>query len=55
MFISVVKNLGDKDQVEKWLPMIHSLKMTGCYAQTELGHGSNVAGIETTATFDKAT
>ncbi|KAF8872784.1 acyl-CoA dehydrogenase/oxidase C-terminal [Mucidula mucida] len=23
----------------------------GCYLQTELGHGSNVAGLETTATF----
>lgn len=29
--------------------------MIGCYAQTELGHGSNVAGLETTATLDKST
>ena len=29
--------------------------MLGCYAQTELGHGLNVAGIETTATLDKTT
>jgi acyl-CoA oxidase len=27
----------------------------GCYAQTELGHGSDVAKLETTATLDKTT
>lgn len=27
----------------------------GCYAQTELGHGSDVSRLETTATLDKVT
>jgi len=29
--------------------------MWGSYAQTELGHGSNVRGLETTATYDNKT
>lgn len=27
----------------------------GCYCQTEIAHGSDVQGLQTTATYDKAT
>ena len=37
------------------MPKINSLKIVGCYAQTELGHGSNIGGLETTAKFDLKT
>ena len=30
------------------------LDIIGCYGQTEIGHGSDVQGIKTTATYDKA-
>jgi len=43
MFALSIRELGDEEQLAKWLPQVKALKMIGCYAQTELGHGSNVA------------
>ena len=37
------------------MPLISKHKILGCYAQTELGHGSDVSRLETTATLDKTT
>merc|ERR1719329_1884173 len=55
MFLTFLKGNGTKEQHEKWLGLAQEGKFLGCYCQTELGHGSNVRGLETMATFDKET
>ena len=54
-FMPVVSSQGSDEQIAEWIPKCHDLEIIGCYAQTELGHGSNVQGLETIATFDKHT
>lgn len=55
MFDVAIKHLASEEQKTYWNPLTRRLKIIGCYAQTELGHGSDVAGMETTATFDRNT
>ena len=43
--------LGTQKHHEKYLENIGKLKLAGCYAMTETGHGSNVRKLETTATL----
>ena len=55
MFIPTIKNLGTTKQVEKWLPRAQKCEVIGCYAQTEMGHGSDIQYLQTTATYDLST
>ncbi|KAF8019074.1 hypothetical protein BT93_H3827 [Corymbia citriodora subsp. variegata] len=50
-----VINLGTKRHRDKYFDKIDSLEYPGCFAMTELHHGSNVQGLQTTATFDPIT
>ncbi|PRQ44619.1 putative acyl-CoA oxidase [Rosa chinensis] len=55
IFVPAIKGSATEEQQQKWLPLANNMQIIGTYAQTELGHGSNVRGLETTATFDQET
>ncbi|XP_039182538.1 peroxisomal acyl-coenzyme A oxidase 2 [Crotalus tigris] len=55
VFIKSILALGTDEQINKWIPLANKNFIIGTYAQTELGHGSNLRGLESTATFDVAT
>eukprot|EP00182_Erythrolobus_australicus_P007071 CAMPEP_0185830080 /NCGR_PEP_ID=MMETSP1353-20130828/616_1 /TAXON_ID=1077150 /ORGANISM="Erythrolobus australicus, Strain CCMP3124" /LENGTH=677 /DNA_ID=CAMNT_0028527937 /DNA_START=309 /DNA_END=2342 /DNA_ORIENTATION=+ len=50
-----IAKLGTPAQQQRFLPKLDSLELPGCYGMTELGHGSNVMAIETTAKYDATT
>ena len=50
-----IAKLGTERHHREILPKMDTLELPGCFAMTELGHGSNVMGIETTATYDSTT
>ncbi|KAL2410609.1 Peroxisomal acyl-coenzyme A oxidase 1 [Exophiala dermatitidis] len=52
MFLVTLKEQGTPEQHKLFLERAEAYKIIGCYAQTELGHGSNVRGLETTATWN---
>ena len=44
-----LREQGTPEQHKLFLQRAEKYEIIGCYAQTELGHGSNVRGLETRA------
>ncbi|KAE8231246.1 hypothetical protein CF326_g3741 [Tilletia indica] len=57
LFLGAIRGSATGSQFSYWMEKgcISCQGMYGCFGMTELAHGSNVAGLETTATFDERT
>ncbi len=55
LFGGAILHLGTERHHTAYLNDIINLDLLGCFAMTETGHGSDVASLRTTATYDPAT
>ncbi len=55
LFGGSIYSLGTEAQRREYLPRVASLALRGCFAMSEVGHGSDVASLETVAVWDRAT
>ncbi|KAG3279268.1 acyl-CoA oxidase 2, transcript variant X2 [Ictidomys tridecemlineatus] len=55
VFMNALRSLGSEEQIAKWIPLCENFQIITTYAQTELGHGSYLQGLETEAIYDAAT
>ncbi|XP_062853905.1 peroxisomal acyl-coenzyme A oxidase 1 isoform X2 [Trichomycterus rosablanca] len=55
MFLTTLLNQASPTQLDTFFTPAWNLEIIGTYAQTELGHGTHIRGLETTATYDPAT
>ncbi|SAL95982.1 hypothetical protein [Absidia glauca] len=56
LFVGALQSNATPGQLGYWFEKgaLGMSNFLGCFAMTEIGHGSNVPGLETTATFDEA-
>ena len=52
LFGGAILHLGTQAHHERYLEPMMSLRLPGCFAMTETGHGSDVQALRTTATYD---
>ncbi|XP_038208249.1 probable peroxisomal acyl-coenzyme A oxidase 1 [Zerene cesonia] len=55
MFIPTLLGQADEEQKKVWYTRAKNMEIIGTYAQTELGHGTFIRGLETEATYDEQT
>ena len=55
MFKDAVEVWGTEEQASYWKKFLEENCVFGTYVQTELGHGTYLRALETTATYDKLT
>ncbi|TID30249.1 hypothetical protein CANINC_001129 [Pichia inconspicua] len=56
LFLSAIRGNGTEEQFNYWAyerGAIYIKDIYGCFSMTEIAHGSNVAALQTTATFNK--
>ncbi|XP_011207579.2 probable peroxisomal acyl-coenzyme A oxidase 1 [Bactrocera dorsalis] len=55
MVVDAIKMQGNKEQWERFGKRVENFEITTTYAQTELGHGTFLRGLETRADYDRTT
>lgn len=55
MFIPTIMGQGNFEQQAEWIQKAWECSIIGTYAQTELGHGTFIRGLETRAVYDSKT
>ena len=55
LFGGAILHLGTKRHHDRYLADVVAGRVLGCFAMTEHGHGSNVAAVDTVATYDVET
>ncbi|XP_078510686.1 peroxisomal acyl-coenzyme A oxidase 1-like isoform X1 [Lissotriton helveticus] len=55
MFLPTLLSQATAEQQERFFMPAWNLEIIGTYAQTEMGHGTHLRGLETTATYDPST
>ncbi|CAH2102902.1 unnamed protein product [Euphydryas editha] len=55
MFMIAITGQATDEQKKYWLKRAENMEIMGTYAQTELGHGTFLRGLETQATYDANT